>query len=223
METYLIILGGAVALALVSVVALGACNAWRFGRVFGPTTLLGHGGPYRQREERPVESRGVPRTVWLASVSAGLWGVVTLLVFVPASALVALAIFFGNEYVGHTFDLWAVIGSLVLAVICISALLLAGALFIYAARLMNRDASHIGEVVKWSVIHHVAVFVYALIFGATAGQWEGVLIACMAAIVPCLAGGLQAMAMSAAAHRIQGIETEEGRGLALGAKAPWLA
>ena len=223
METYGVILGGAVAMALVAIVALGASNAWRFGRVFGPTTRIGNGGPYREREERSVEGRGVPKTVWLAAVSAGLWGVVTLLVFVPAGALLALAIFFGGEYTGHPFDAWAVAGSLTLAGMCISALLLAVVLCIYAARLMRRDASHVTEVVMWSIAHHLAVFVYFLIFGAMVGQWEGVFIACVAAVGPCLAGGLQALAMSAAADQIQDIEAEEDRGLALGAKAPLVA
>ncbi len=223
MEVYLVILGGAVALALVGIVVLGASNAWRFGRVFGPTTQIGRGGPYRQREQRSVEGRGVPKTVWLASVSASLWGVITLFIFVPAGALLATALFAGSEYTGLPRDAWAAAGTLTLVVMCISGLLLAVALFIYAARLMKRDASHVADVVKWSVAHHASVFVYFLILGAVVGQREGLVYAFLGVVVPCLAGLLQAKAMSAAARRIEGIEAEEDRGLALGAEAPLVA
>jgi len=208
MGVYWSILGGVLLLAIVTAVIFGVRNGWRFGRVFGATKVVDGSAPYRASAHRTLEHRGIPKTVWLASMSAIVWGLITLGIFVPSGSLLAVMLMSNSQGAGP-------LAGFVLGVICLAALPLSFMLFVHASRLLKRDTSQLEGFVRWAVGHHVVVLLYFLALGLATEQVEGFAVALFFVGVPCLLGVLQAMAMSAAQNRLHGIVREEGSGLAL--------
>lgn len=207
MAVYFAILGGALLVGLVLAAVHGAQNGWRFGRVFGRERLVDHAAPYRASVHREVTARGVPKTIWLASITSTVWGLVTLTIFFPAGGLLAVMLIGGAGGGG--------LPGLALLLICFSGLGLALNLFLSARRLLERSSSKIETIVRWSLAHHAIVLLYFTVLGAAFEQLEGFAVALLFVGVPCLVGVLQAMTLSAADQRLQRITKEEENGRAL--------
>ncbi len=205
---YLTIAAAVLVLALVFVIVHGANNGWRFGRVFGKERLVGEATPYRASVHREVLSRGVPRTVWLGSLTSTIWGLVTLTIFVPPAGILAL-------FMGASGEPGVAVAALPLLLICLSGLGLAVALLRQARRLLARDASSAETCVRWSLAHHAVVLTFFALAGFAAEGAEGVAMALLFVGVPCLVGVFQAMAIHAAADRLGRIDREEEAGAAL--------
>lgn len=205
---YLAVLGAVLLLALVSAVVHGVHNGWRFGRTFGPARIVDDAAPYRSSTHRDVRYRGVPKTIWLASITSTIWGLITIAIFSPWGGLLALIMLFSGEA-------GVAVGSLPLIIICCAGLVLGIKLLQQAGRLLRREGKGVERLVRWSLAHHAAVLLYFVILGFAAEGPGGVAAALIFAGIPCFVGVLQAMALSNADQRLRGIEREEEKGVAL--------
>jgi len=167
----------------VLVVALSRHWSWRWGTVRGPARRAGEGA-YRSAETRPMRPRGVPARVRWAAGTSIAWGVVTLLVFAPAGALlVALLADGGND---------AAVLVLPLLLVVVDGLVLPFGLFAAAGRLLrNSPGSTDGarRIATWSTIHHAAVLLVMAALGIS--ELEALMLLLMSG-VPCGIGLAQA-------------------------------
>jgi hypothetical protein len=201
-------LGTVLLLALIWAVAHGVNNGWRFGRVFGPARIVDDAAPYRSSTHRDVQYRGVPKTIWLASITSTIWGIITLAIFFPAGGLLALIMLFSGKA-------GVALGGLPLFVICFAGLGLGIKLLQQSGRLLRRDGTSAERLVRWSLAHHASVLLYFVILGFAVEGPGGVAAALIFAGIPCFVGVLQAAALSNAGQRLRVIEREEEAGVAL--------
>jgi hypothetical protein len=115
-------------------------------------------GPFRRARTSEEKERGVPTVVWLASLPAIVWGIVTLAILAPVGALLVLsALESGHDRSMATFAAFA-IGSVVAA----AALLVSGCALLRCESDVPRVA-RIGASV--SILHHTGVAAICLVPG----------------------------------------------------------
>lgn len=195
MEIVLVGLGLIVFWSVVTVLVLRARHAWRWGEISEAPTMVGEGA-YRQTLVRTVRPRSVPACISWAAGLGFVWAALTFLVFVPAGLLLVEL-----ESVGAP---WL----LVLVLLAISGLGLAGMLLVAGTSLLRcrpNAAQRAKAAGWWSLLHHAAVL-STMVGLAIASDVEQLF---SIALIPCLLGGLHAMAFIKAS-RIPGPAVPNG-------------
>lgn len=190
---WLIISGAVAAIAAVAVpLDLGRRNGKRWGirregREVAPS-------PYRGATVHEESERGAPFLVRFAAGANVAWGLLTMLIFAPAGCLLLLM---AGE---------APIFAVLLPPLLLSGFLLSFRLMGAAGAVLQNQTEEIGKVVRWSVLHHLAV---ALFFGIS-----GVLLLdhdAPAAFIPSIPAAMGlglALLLGAAARRAEAIEAQ---------------
>lgn len=153
MNAYLIFLA---LMTLASAVGLpllyGRARHGRWGVRPGPGVSTGD-APYRDVRVRDDIPSGAPSVLRTAAALNGAWGMLTLLVFAPAGALFMMVL-------SNTMPL----SMLLFLVVSIDGFILPFVLFAAGRRLLQReDLDKAQRAVKWSIVHHAAVFAAAVV------------------------------------------------------------
>lgn len=171
---------GTVGAAVLTIWILPRQHAWRWGTVRGAAVEAG-AGPYREGSTQPDLPRGVPGIVrWAAGLGVA-WGVLTLLVFMPAGFLLLLV------FVEGRIELAGLLIPLLLVVLC-DAFVLGFALVAIGPALLRggpEGTRSARNVARWSTAHHFAVLTVFVLFPLASR--DGVLLLLLAAL-PCLMG-----------------------------------
>lgn len=152
-DTWLVVLSVALVagLSFVGVQAFRGWRGWGVVQKEGPT--IGDGA-YRAGSTTLERLRGAPPLVVAGAVAATLWGLVTLVVFVPAGALLTAVTLDGAGPGG-----WVAV---IAAVATLSGVVLGLALPRAASRLLRRKDRSIEDATwasRFSAIHHVMIWI----------------------------------------------------------------
>lgn len=165
--------------------------------------IAGGDGAYRAAEVRVPVPRPVPRSVTVAAIAAWTWGAVTLLLFVPAGALLAMI----TSERGSAGALTAI----VVVLVVMSGVAHAFALFVAGTR-VARHHEGAAEAAKKTALfawwHHAAVWVL-FTFVTFAHEPASAPITLFLLALPCGLGALVGRSLDAAAKRIDAIDQED--------------
>ncbi len=166
-------------------------HAWRWGEVPASPAVQAGAGAYRQIALQPMRARGTPAVVPWSAGTGFVWAALTMLVFVPGGLLLTVI-------VSEASSPWGVLGSASVIAICASGFALAIGMITSGLGLLRcrpHAARKARRVAIWSILHHVAVLATMIAIDAVRGD-DAVLVSM--AIVPCILGGLHALALHAA-------------------------
>ncbi len=199
-QTWLLVLGAAVITGIGGVVFSADPARRRWGNV-AEREPAGDGA-YRAGDVTRERPRGTPPSVRLASIGAVTWGFITLLVFVPAGGLLALASF--------DFSASSALGTTSL-ILSASGLALGLALVASAFRLVRRHpdaADGARKIARFCYVHHAAVWV-GFSVAAIALEADSALGVVLALAVPCALGAVVAHQVQRAADVLEAIDRLE--------------
>lgn len=166
--------------------ALAHRHAWRWGEVQAGAVHAGEGA-YRGVVLTATRPRGTPALVPWAAGTGFVWAAVTFFIFAPAGLLLALIV--GDELSGLA-SLWVVglsVSGLALAVMLVAS-------GVQLLRCRPGAQARARRVALWSLGHHLVVASTMVALGLGMSTWD--FLAWSA--VPCIVGGVHALALRAA-------------------------
>lgn len=185
-----------------TVSVLSRHHGWRWGSVRGSPVSAGD-GPYRGGQTTPTHLRGVPAVVRWAAGTGVAWGILTLLVFMPAGFLLLLVIGDATD----THGAWAAFAATMLLLVACDALILGFALLAIAPALVRGGEEGVRSargVARWSTLHHLVVLLTFFTFALVNGNGFVLLVM---SLVPCLLGLSQAGLLDRAADECESLAT----------------
>lgn len=177
-----------VAGSALTAVLLARRHAWRWGEIPGPAVAAGEGA-YRGAVLATSVPRGTPALVPWAAGTGFVWAAITFFVFAPAGLLLALIV---ADDVAGLAALW-VVG------VSASGFGLAVMLVVAGVQLLRcRPGAHrrARRVATWSIGHHLVVLSTMAALALAEPNFGFLLLAA----VPCIVGGIHALALRAAGH-----------------------
>lgn len=153
----------------------------RWGRRRSSRTVEAGTGPYRAQQIADEEPSPVPGSVGVTASASVVWGLLTLLIFAPAGALLLIMFADANEPA-------VALAAVALLGIELSGFALGATLIVVGFRLMRRsegvaELAHV--VTRWSRVHHAMVAVFFTLVALVTGEAAAVLLALPFVWLPC--------------------------------------